>query len=108
MTTLATLLAATVVVFVVLELLPGDPASVILGTGAREDTLAALREARGRDWLEHHLLIGPAYHHHATSLPIGFADVLVALGFVGLLALAVTGYLRQFPELLQNDAGGDR
>jgi peptide/nickel transport system permease protein len=49
MTTLATLLAATVVVFVVLELLPGDPASVILGTGAREDTLAALRAQLGLD-----------------------------------------------------------
>ena len=43
LTTLVTLLGATVVVFVVLELLPGDPAAVILGTGAREDTLAALR-----------------------------------------------------------------
>jgi peptide/nickel transport system permease protein len=48
-TTLATLLAATLVVFVVLELLPGDPAAVILGTGAREDTLAALRAQLGLD-----------------------------------------------------------
>ena len=46
---LLTLLAATVVVFVVLELLPGDPASVILGTGARADTLAALRAQLGLD-----------------------------------------------------------
>ncbi|CAD7844819.1 MAG: Putative uncharacterized protein TTHA1760 [Olavius algarvensis Delta 4 endosymbiont] len=59
-------------------------------------------------WLEHHLLIGPAYHHHATSLPLGFTDVLVALGFVGLLALAVTSYLRQFPELLQDNTGGGK
>ena len=59
-------------------------------------------------WLEHHLLIGPAYHHHAASLPLGFVDVLVALGFLGLLALAVTGYLRQFPELLENNAGGGK
>jgi peptide/nickel transport system permease protein len=48
-TMLLTLLAATVVVFVVLELLPGDPASVILGTGARADTLAALRAQLGLD-----------------------------------------------------------
>ena len=48
-TTLLTLWAATVVVFVVLELLPGDPASVILGTGARADTLAALRAQLGLD-----------------------------------------------------------
>jgi len=59
-------------------------------------------------WLEHHLLIGPAYHHHAASLPLGFVDVLVALGFLGLLALAVTSYLRQFPELLENSAGGSK
>jgi peptide/nickel transport system permease protein len=48
-TAFATLLAATLVVFVVLELLPGDPAAVILGTGAREDTLAALRAQLGLD-----------------------------------------------------------
>lgn len=48
-TMLLTLWAATVVVFVVLELLPGDPASVILGTGARADTLAALRAQLGLD-----------------------------------------------------------
>ncbi len=49
LTLLLTLLAATVVVFVVLELLPGDPALVILGTGAREDTLIALRAQLGLD-----------------------------------------------------------
>lgn len=48
-TLLLTLLAATAVVFVVLELLPGDPAAVILGTGARADTLAALRAQLGLD-----------------------------------------------------------
>jgi peptide/nickel transport system permease protein len=48
-TMLLTLLAATGVVFVVLEVLPGDPASVILGTGARADTLAALRAQLGLD-----------------------------------------------------------
>lgn len=46
---LLTLLAASLVVFTVLELLPGDPAAVILGTGAREDTLAALRAQLGLD-----------------------------------------------------------
>ena len=57
LTTLVTLLGATVVVFVVLELLPGDPAAVILGTGAREDTLAALRAELGlnRPALERYL-----------------------------------------------------
>jgi len=46
---LATLLAASLVVFLVLEVLPGDPASLVLGTSAREDTLAALRHQMGLD-----------------------------------------------------------
>lgn len=46
---LFTLFAASVVVFVVLEVLPGDPAQLMLGTEAREDTLAALRQQMGLD-----------------------------------------------------------
>jgi peptide/nickel transport system permease protein len=45
----ATLLAASVVVFVAMRVLPGDPASLVLGTGARADTLAALRHQMGLD-----------------------------------------------------------
>jgi peptide/nickel transport system permease protein len=44
-----TLLVASLVVFVVLEVLPGDPAAVMLGVNAREDTLAALRSEMGLD-----------------------------------------------------------
>lgn len=44
-----TLAAASVLIFVVLEVLPGDPAMVILGEGARPDTLAALRSEMGLD-----------------------------------------------------------
>ncbi len=43
----ATLVAASLVVFLVLEVLPGDPALVMLGTEALPETLAALR-ATGR------------------------------------------------------------
>lgn len=46
---IATLFAASLVVFVVLEILPGDPALVMLGTEASEDTLAALRRQMGLD-----------------------------------------------------------
>jgi len=42
-----TLLVVSLLVFVVLEVLPGDPALLILGVNAREDTLAALRESMG-------------------------------------------------------------
>ena len=44
-----TLVAAAAVVFLVLEVLPGDPASVMLGTSAQPDTLAALRRQMGLD-----------------------------------------------------------
>ncbi len=44
-----TLIATSVVVFLVMDVLPGDPAAIILGTGAREDTLAALRAELGLD-----------------------------------------------------------
>lgn len=46
---LVTLALATVVVFTVVEVLPGDPALVMLGTDARPDTLAALRAQYGFD-----------------------------------------------------------
>jgi peptide/nickel transport system permease protein len=46
---IATLLATSLVVFLVLEILPGDPAQVMLGVEARPDTLAALRHQLGLD-----------------------------------------------------------
>ena len=49
LTLLLTLLAAALVVFLVLEVLPGDPALLMLGTEARDDTLAALRAQMGLD-----------------------------------------------------------
>ena len=48
-TTVLTLIVASVVIFVVLEILPGDPASYMLGLEAREDTLTALRAQLGLD-----------------------------------------------------------
>lgn len=48
-TLVVTLMLTTVVIFVVLEILPGDPASIILGINAEEDTLAALRAEMGLD-----------------------------------------------------------
>ncbi|MEO1191252.1 MAG: ABC transporter permease [Pseudomonadota bacterium] len=44
---LATLFVASLIIFLVMEVLPGDPALIILGTGAQDDTLAALREQLG-------------------------------------------------------------
>ncbi len=41
------LLVASVVIFLLIEMVPGDPATFMLGTGAQPDTLAALREQLG-------------------------------------------------------------
>ncbi|WP_436640537.1 ABC transporter permease [Microbaculum sp. FT89] len=45
----ATLFATSLIVFLVMAVLPGDPAQIILGIGAQEDTLAALRHELGLD-----------------------------------------------------------
>jgi peptide/nickel transport system permease protein len=44
---LLSLIAASIVIFLVLEVVPGDPAQFMLGLNARPDTLAALREQMG-------------------------------------------------------------
>ena len=49
MSLVATVLVASIVVFLVLEVLPGDPAQVMLGVNAQPDTLAALRTELGLD-----------------------------------------------------------
>ncbi|WP_274628541.1 ABC transporter permease [Arvimicrobium flavum] len=46
---IATLLAASLVVFAVLEIVPGDPAQLMLGMNATPEALAALREQLGLD-----------------------------------------------------------
>jgi len=48
-------------VFLVLSVLPGDPAALMLGTNARDDTLAALRAQMGLDrplWLQYLAWVG--------------------------------------------------
>jgi len=46
---MVTLLVASLLIFLLLEILPCDPAAVILGVGAQEDTLRALRAELGLD-----------------------------------------------------------
>ncbi|ABL68914.1 ABC transporter permease [Paracoccus denitrificans] len=43
------LLVASALIFSVVELVPGDPASFMLGTGAQPETVAALRQQMGLD-----------------------------------------------------------
>ena len=44
-----TLFGAAIVIFLVLEILPGDPAAVTLGLNAAPEALAALRAEMGLD-----------------------------------------------------------
>ena len=44
---IATLVVASVIIFVVIEVVPGDPASYMLGLNASEETVDALREELG-------------------------------------------------------------
>ena len=41
------LIVASIVIFAVIEVIPGDPAAFMLGVNAREDTIAALRDEMG-------------------------------------------------------------
>jgi len=48
-----TLLVASVLVFAILDLLPGNAAAILLGTAARPDTIAALEQQLGLDQPAH-------------------------------------------------------
>jgi peptide/nickel transport system permease protein len=95
---LVTLALATVVVFAVVEVLPGDPALVMLGTDARPDTLAALRAKYGFDqplltrywaWISGLLSFDlGASHAYGTSVGKLIRDRLVVTLPLGAMALS--------------------
>jgi peptide/nickel transport system permease protein len=97
---LATLLAASVIVFVVMEVLPGDPAAVMLGVGAGEESLGALRRELGLDrppveryllWLAA-LAQGDLGLSHTYRVPVlDLVSERVAVTFpLALIAMALT------------------
>ncbi|MEW5908260.1 MAG: hypothetical protein AB1659_00510 [Thermodesulfobacteriota bacterium] len=57
-------------------------------------------------WLEHLLLVGPAISRHARALPLGFSDGLVFLGFLGVMGISISTYIRIFPEIVMNPGRG--
>ena len=75
---LATLVLASIVVFAVLEILPGDPAQLMLGMNATQEALDALREQMGLnqpvlvrylDWVGG-LLVGDFGRSYTYSSPV--------------------------------------
>lgn len=107
----ATLVATACIIFLVLEILPGDPAAVVLGMNATPETLAALRADFGLDrpaperflrWLAGLATgdLGQSYTYRvpvaqlvaeriAVTLPLALAAILLAslIGIpLGLLA----------------------
>lgn len=93
------MLAASVLVFSVVEMVPGDPASYMLGTGAQPETLAALRQQMGLDqpfalryaqWLGH-ILSGDFGTSFTYRTPIGqmILDRMTVSLPLALIALAL-------------------
>ena len=96
----ATLVVASLVVFVVLEVLPGDAAQVMLGTEASPDTVAALRKelALDRPAAERYLAwvgglatgeLGTSYTYRVPVKEL-IGDRLVITVPLALLAMALT------------------
>lgn len=50
-------------------------------------------------WMESLLLVGPPMHFDTSAVPLKLFDVLISLGFLGLMAACVTYALKLFPEL---------
>ncbi len=97
---LLTLLAASLIVFWVLEFLPGDAAQLLLGTEVRPDTLAAMRAQLGLDrpaglryldWISG-LLVGDLGISQVYRIPIWemVRDRLAISVPLALLAFALT------------------
>jgi hypothetical protein len=50
-------------------------------------------------WLEHLLLLAPALSHDAHALSLSVFDGLITVGFLGLMAAAVSFFLKRFPQI---------
>ena len=51
-------------------------------------------------WFEHLLLLGPALSHGSQGIQVRLSDALISLGFLGLMVMAVSFFLRVFPEIV--------
>ena len=101
----ATLFFVSVLVFVVIRVLPGDPALIIMGTEGSPEAAARLREAMGlnrpllvqyADWVGHALAgdLGRSIQYDVpvaslilSRLQVTLPLTLMAAGFMGLAAI---------------------
>ena len=119
-TFVASLLVASLVVFGLLNLLPGDVAGVILGSSATPDAVAALRQQMGLDvpaplrylhWLGG-LLHGDLGRSAFSQTPISpmlaskFAVTFSLVGFGMVLAVAIALPLGAFAAMRRRKASG--
>jgi peptide/nickel transport system permease protein len=107
---LATLVFASILVFLALEIVPGDPAQVMLGINATDDAVAALRESLGLNkpaleryfsWVSGMLVgdFGRSYTYSvdvrelvADRIAISLPLALIALALSTIIALPVGIY----------------
>jgi len=98
---IASLLAASLVIFAVIEVIPGDPASYMLGMNAAPDTVAALRDALGLNvplpmrylgWLGGMLTgdFGISYTYKVPVADLVADRLLISLPLAGLALLLST------------------
>src|SRR5690349_17539973 len=95
-----TLWLASLVVFVVLEVLPGNPALLMLGVDARPDTLAALRAEMGLDqpaWVRYLAWVGGLLtgnmgvsHTYGVGVAGLIADRMVVTVPLALMAILIS------------------
>ncbi|MCX8502602.1 MAG: ABC transporter permease [Beijerinckiaceae bacterium] len=118
---LATLAVASILVFFLLEILPGDPAQLILGTDARPDTLLALRHEMGLDqpiltrllqWIGE-LLTGNLGMSHTYHVPVATLigerlPVSLPLALISLLLAIVIGIPGGILAAMRRDKWLDR
>ncbi len=126
----ATLLVVSLAIFVILDILPGDPAAIMLGVSATPETLANLRHEMGLDlpapvrylhWLGGlligHLGTSTTYgvpvagligERLAVTLPLALLAILIAVALalpLGAVAGARPGSLADKAETLVSELG---
>jgi peptide/nickel transport system permease protein len=113
---LVTLLVVSILIFFAVELLPGDIAQAVLGQGATEETVAALRERMGLNdpapVRYFHWLTGAVQGDFGTSLVTGervstaisqrFVNTLFLAAYAAVIAVPISILLGVIVALLRN------